>query len=122
MTHHHGTVAAAEGSVRGSIQGSEKSVRGQYEVQGGQKNQYEVQKKAVRGTVAVRGSKKKSILEGDVAQCDWWIKNISAAMKNDQNTLRSRSLIGWSIELTKMPPAPHLGYKYHSHSQYVKVV
>nr|GEX68236.1 reverse transcriptase domain-containing protein [Tanacetum cinerariifolium] len=38
MTRHHGTVAAAEGSVRGSIQGSEKSV-------GGQKNQYKDQKK-----------------------------------------------------------------------------
>nr|GEZ81756.1 hypothetical protein [Tanacetum cinerariifolium] len=54
MTRHHGTVAAAEGSVRGSVQGSEKSVRGQ-------KNQYKDQKK--------------SILEADVAQCDWWIKN-----------------------------------------------
>nr|GEX42236.1 hypothetical protein [Tanacetum cinerariifolium] len=55
MTRHHGTVAAAEGSVRGSVQGSKKSVRGQ-------KNQYKDQKK-------------KSILEADVAQCDWWIKN-----------------------------------------------
>nr|GFA05214.1 RNA-directed DNA polymerase, eukaryota, reverse transcriptase zinc-binding domain protein [Tanacetum cinerariifolium] len=53
MARHHGTVAAAEGSVRGLVQGSEKSVRGQ-------KNQYKVQKK-------------KSILEADVAQCDWWI-------------------------------------------------
>nr|GFD18806.1 hypothetical protein [Tanacetum cinerariifolium] len=48
MTRHHGTVAAAEGSVRGSVQGSEKSVQ---------------------------GSEKKSILEADVAQFDWWIKN-----------------------------------------------
>nr|GFC26125.1 hypothetical protein [Tanacetum cinerariifolium] len=51
MTRHHGTVAAVEGSVRGS----EKSVQ---------------------------GSGKKSILEADVAQCDWWIKNITAA--NDE--------------------------------------
>nr|GEY11968.1 hypothetical protein [Tanacetum cinerariifolium] len=50
--------------------------------------------------------KKKSILEGDVAQCDWWIKNIPVAMENDQNTLRSGPLIGWSNELTKMPPTP----------------
>nr|GFA36088.1 hypothetical protein [Tanacetum cinerariifolium] len=61
---------------------------------------------AAEKSVRVQGSEKKSILEGDVAQCNWWIKNISAAMKNDQNTLRSRSLIGWSLGLTKMPPAP----------------
>nr|GFC98381.1 hypothetical protein [Tanacetum cinerariifolium] len=73
----------------------------------GSKKQYEVQKKAVRGSEkAVQGSEIQSILEGDVAQCDWWIKNITAAMKNDQNTLRSRSLIGWSPGLTKMPSAP----------------
>nr|GFB55751.1 hypothetical protein [Tanacetum cinerariifolium] len=28
---------------------------------------------------AVQGSEKKSFLEADVAQCDWWMKNITAA-------------------------------------------
>nr|GFC44337.1 hypothetical protein [Tanacetum cinerariifolium] len=38
---------------------------------------------SVRGSEkSVRGSEKKSILEADVAQCDWWIKNITAA--NDE--------------------------------------
>nr|GEV50833.1 hypothetical protein [Tanacetum cinerariifolium] len=85
-----GTVAAEKSSTR---------LRVQYEVQ-------RVQKKAIQGTVAVQGSERKSILEADVAQCDWWIKNITAAMKNDQNTLRSRFLIGWSLGLTKIPPTP----------------
>nr|GFB32418.1 hypothetical protein [Tanacetum cinerariifolium] len=58
MTHHHGTVAAVEGSV----QGSKKSVRGSEK--------------------SVQGSEKKSILEADVAQCDWRIKNITTA--NDE--------------------------------------
>nr|GFB79086.1 hypothetical protein [Tanacetum cinerariifolium] len=42
--------------------------RVQYKVQMVQKNKYKVQKK--------------SILEADVGQCDWWIKNITAA--NDE--------------------------------------
>nr|GEW55258.1 reverse transcriptase domain-containing protein [Tanacetum cinerariifolium] len=93
MTRHHGTVAAAETQYEGSVRGSEGS------------------EKAVQGTVAVQGSERKSILKADVAQCDWWIKNITAAMKNDKNTLRSRPLIGWSLGLTKMPPTPLGLYK-----------
>nr|GFA09359.1 hypothetical protein [Tanacetum cinerariifolium] len=61
MTRHHGTVAAVEGLEK-SVRGSKKSV------QGSEKNSTRF--------------RKKSILEADVAQDDWWIKNITAA--NDE--------------------------------------
>nr|GEV93564.1 hypothetical protein [Tanacetum cinerariifolium] len=63
MTRHHGTVAFVRG----------------------QKNQYEV-RSSVHGSdgseKSVQGLEKRSILEADVAQCDWWIKNNTAA--NDE--------------------------------------
>nr|GFB45729.1 hypothetical protein [Tanacetum cinerariifolium] len=93
-----GTVAAAEKiSTRYKVSTRFREVK--IAVRGSEKG-------STRFRKSVQGSEKKSILEGDVAQGDWWIKNISAAMKNDQNTLRSGLLIGWSIELTKMPPTP----------------
>nr|GEW65780.1 hypothetical protein [Tanacetum cinerariifolium] len=76
MTRHHGTVAAAEiqYEVRNSVRDSE-SPEIQYEIQ-------KVQKFSTRFRNSVQGSEKKSILEADVAQCDWWIKNLTAA--NDE--------------------------------------
>nr|GEX09381.1 hypothetical protein [Tanacetum cinerariifolium] len=59
MTRHHGTVAAAEGSVRG----------------------FNTRFRWFRKKVSTR-FRKKSILEAEVEQCDWWIKNITAA--NDE--------------------------------------